>query len=49
MVRQRMGVPSRLVSRSEALLALVADLRARWSGARGTSRLMVLEATDSHL
>jgi hypothetical protein len=48
-VRHKIGVLSRLVRRRDALVALVADLRARYRGARGTSRLMVLDATDSHL
>jgi hypothetical protein len=46
MVRQRTGVLSRFVRRSEAEVALVADLRARWRGCRGTSRFMMLSARD---
>ena len=42
MVRESRGTPSFLVRRMEAEMALVADLRARVSGASGTSRFMVL-------
>ena len=42
MVRERTGTPSFLVRRIEADEALRADLRARWRGGRGSSRLMVL-------
>ena len=44
MVRQRMGTPSeaRLVRRRTASEAEAQERRARWSCARGTSRLMML-------
>lgn len=41
-VRERTGIPSFLVRRIEADVAFMADLRARYSGGRGSSRLMVL-------
>ena len=43
MVRERRGVLPCFVRRREEEKAFWADLRARWRGARGTSRLMVLE------
>ena len=42
MVRERTGMPSFLVRRMEADVALIADFRARWRGGRGSSRLIVL-------
>lgn len=46
-VRERTGTPSFLVRRIEAEEALMADLRARWRGGRGSSRLIVfLGAAD---
>jgi hypothetical protein len=47
MVRHRSGIPSFFVRRMEADVALSADLSARWRGASGTSRLIVLFAADS--
>lgn len=44
MVRERRGMFSFFVSRIEAWEAFWADLRARWSGASGISRLIVLES-----
>lgn len=46
MVSERRGRLSFFVSRIDALVAWSADLRARKSGLRGTSRLMTLEAAD---
>ena len=47
MVRERTGTPSFLVSRMEAEEAFMADLRARCSGGRGNSRLIVFfDAAD---
>ena len=43
MVRTRRGWLSFLVRRMEEVVADWADFRARWRGARGTSRFMVLE------
>ena len=45
MVRERRGTLSFLVRRRDADVAFWAERRARWRGARGTSRLMVLFAT----
>ena len=42
MVRERRGRLSFLVRRRDTERAAWADLKARWSGARGTSRLMAL-------
>ena len=44
MVRERRGTLSFLVRRRDAEVAFWAERRARWRGARGTSRLMVLFA-----
>lgn len=41
-VRERTGMPSFFVRRMEAEVAFMADLRARWRGGRGSSRLIVL-------
>jgi hypothetical protein len=41
-VRDKTGTPSLFVRRIEADVALIADFRARCSGGRGSSRLMVL-------
>lgn len=46
MVRASKGILSFLVSRIWAEVAFSADLRARFSGPRGTSRLMTLLAAD---
>jgi hypothetical protein len=45
-VRQRKGAPSFFVRRIEAEVAFWADLRARWSDWRGTSRFMTFSAAD---
>lgn len=42
MVKDKIASPSRFVRRKDAEVALVADLRAAWRGARGSSRLIVL-------
>ena len=43
-VKDKTGTLSRFVRRIEADDAFIADLRARWRGGRGSSRLMVLSS-----